>query len=371
MERTRVVHLLPNLNTGGAQVFTVNLLKAINPRRYERILITLSTPEPGNRLAQELEETGITYYSLGKQLGFNVKTIFHIRSLLHKLKPDVLHTHMHTLKYLSFAQLGHESRPWVHTVHTPAASELLYLERKIASYLFRRKAVIPIAVSHHVAHSIEKVYHITQTEVIYNRIPIHKKGQKVKSYYRNKLSLPVRATLLISVARLAPAKNQAMLLEAFSRVSTKHPDVHLILIGGGPMRRTLETQAMTLNVHSRVVFTGMVLEPVPFLRSADIFVLSSNREGLPVGVLEAMREGLPIVATKAGGVPEVVDDSVNGYLVDIGDVDALARALEKLMKSDRRTEFGKNAQNKIRAVFDITLSARAYEKVYEREVNKK
>lgn len=370
MGKIKVVHILPNLNTGGAQVFTTNLLKAIDPRQYDCVLITLSTPEADNKLFQDLKKSAIKHYSLGKKLGFSVKTTFRLRLLLQSLKPDILHTHMHTLKYAYFSHFGLQPPPWVHTVHTLAESELLYLERRIASHLFRKEIVLPIAVSQNVAQSIESIYHIPGIKVIYNRIPFYKRENKAKSYYRKRLSLPVRGILAINVARLAPAKNHMMLLEAFRKISAKYSQINLILVGDGPMRRMLENQAKALDIGTKVLFRGMVIEPEPFLRAADIFVSSSDREGLPVSLLEAMREGLPVVATRAGGVPEVVDDSVNGYLVEIGDTKGLTRALERLMNASKRLNFGENAKRKISAVFDIKISALEYEKIYEKELGK-
>ena len=369
MARPRIVHFLPNLNTGGAQVFTVNLLRTINKHQYDCTLVTLSTPAHDNHLLHGLMRSSIEHYALGKDLGFSIRTIFHLRKLLQHLKPDILHTHMHTLKYVYFAYLGAQPPPWIHTIHTLANMELLYLERKIASHLFRTNTVQPIAVSQTVAESLKRTYHISKVQVIYNRIPCQRMPKGKKSQYRRVLSLPLRGTIIINVARLAPAKNHSMLLRAFSRVLKKQPNVYLLLIGDGPLRAVLEAETYELGIHRNVMFLGTINAPELFMKASDIFALSSEREGLPVSLLEAMRAGLPVIATKAGGISEIVEDSVNGYLVDIGDVEGFAHALAQLVKSKNRSILGLRGKKKICTAFNIEITARAYEEVYTQRLH--
>lgn len=368
MGRIRITHVLPSLRTGGAEVFTVNLLKTLDKRQFDCSLITLFTPEINNHLLQDLLKAEIKHFGLGKSMGFSVRVIFSLRSLLRKLEPNLIHSHMYTLKYVYFAHLGRRPPPWIHTTHTVATKELLRLERVIALHLYRKRISQPIAVSFNVAESLSEIYRVNEIKVIHNRIPCPNKDKKSKTYYRNMLSLPTSKILLINVARMAPAKNHVMLLEAFSRVLKKAPRAHLVLIGDGVLRETLEQITRDRGIADHVSFCGKVNDPTPYLRAADLFVLSSLREGLPVSLLEAMREGLPVVATKAGGIPEVVSDSVNGYLVNIGDTEGLTNGLIRLINSGRRSEFGRQAGQRINKDFNIETSAREYENIYEEAI---
>lgn len=364
----RIVHILPSLRTGGAEVFTVNLLKAIDKRQFDCSLITLFTPESNNHLLQDLLKDDIKHFGLGKSMGFSVRVIFSLRSLLQKLEPSLIHSHMYTLKYVYFAYLGRRPPPWIHTTHTVATKELLRVERIIASHLYRKHISKPIAVSFNVAESVSKIYGGHEITVIHNRIPCPNEDKRSKTYYRNMLSLPTSKILLINVARMAPAKNHVMLLEAFSRLLKKIPTAHLVLIGDGVLRGTLEQTTRERGIADHVSFCGKVNDPTPYLRAADLFVLSSRREGLPVSLLEAMREGLPVVATKAGGIPEVVNDSVNGYLVNIGDTEGFTTDLIQLINSGKRTEFGRKARQRIKKDFNIETSAHEYEYIYKEAI---
>ncbi|MGD9130305.1 MAG: glycosyltransferase [Candidatus Bathyarchaeota archaeon] len=135
---------------------------------------------------------------------------------------------------------------------------------------------------------------------------------------------------VISVAALEQVKALPYLIRAMKRLN----DNKLAIIGDGPERENLEALSLNLGLNSRVFFLGQVDHSMvwDFLQRAKVFVLPSVSEGTPRAIIEAMACGLPIVATKVGGVPEVITNDVNGFLVPPQDEDALAEAIENLLK---------------------------------------
>lgn len=366
MIKLNIVHILPSIKTGGAEVFTVDLLRTLNKQNFDCSLITLFSPKPDNHLLRSLHKDNIGYYSLKKKRGFNLKTAFSLAHLLKKLKPDVIHTHLYVMKYVLLAHIGSSIPPWIHTVHNLAHRELSYIDRSLAHILYRLKKAKAVAVSHAVEKTFRSCYPTSEIMVIHNGIRCDDNKAKTKSYYRKKLSLPARGTVIISLARLMPQKNHSLLIDAFKHLQTKCRNCYLVIVGDGPLRKKLEQKVNQTHLTEKVFFTGQVNNPRSYLRAADIFALSSNREGLPISLLEAMKVGLPVVATKAGGVPEVVDHSVNGYLVNIRDMEGFASALLKLVKSKERTAFAERAREKVLNKFDIQVSARKYENIYRK-----
>jgi glycosyltransferase involved in cell wall biosynthesis len=131
-----------------------------------------------------------------------------------------------------------------------------------------------------------------------------------------------------TVGNLVPAKGHAVLLDAFAAVRARRPDARLLVAGVGPLERELREQAERLGVADAVRFLGFVPEVLAALASLDVFAFPSLAEGLGTSALDAMALGVPVVASRAGGIPEVVEDRVTGLLVPPGDAPALAAAIE-------------------------------------------
>jgi glycosyltransferase involved in cell wall biosynthesis len=148
-----------------------------------------------------------------------------------------------------------------------------------------------------------------------------------RSIAREALGLPVDGVLVGSVARLDPVKRLDVLLKALAALG----GARAVIVGYGPQERQLTEMAAELGLNERVRFVGYQQDVWPWLAACDVFVLSSDWEGMPNAVLEAMGAGLPVVATAAGGTLDVVVDGVTGLLVPPRDATALASALERLI----------------------------------------
>lgn len=159
---------------------------------------------------------------------------------------------------------------------------------------------------------------------------------------------PVRR--LLSVARLDIVKGYGVLLEALAGLS----DIELLLVGDGPDRKALEARAADLGVADRVTFAGYraPAEVATMLGTADVFVLPSFAEGVPVSLMEAMAAGVPVVATQVGGVSELVTDGESGHVVPPGDADALRTAIASLADPLVRTRMGAAGRRTVEQDFD-------------------
>ena len=148
---------------------------------------------------------------------------------------------------------------------------------------------------------------------------------------RGRLSLDAGVRLAVCVSRLSAEKGIDVLVEAAARVKT--PDFRLVLVGDGPMRAQLEDQAQSLGIEDRVVFAGdQPHDDVPvWVAAGDVFVLGSRKEGYPNAVVESLACGRPVVATRVGGVPEIITSDALGLVVDPEDPEALAAALDEAL----------------------------------------
>src|SRR5260221_2626946 len=139
---------------------------------------------------------------------------------------------------------------------------------------------------------------------------------------------------------MAKVKNHRLLIEAFAAARAKHPQIRLRLLGGGSLETELRQRASELGVASDVEFCPFRPDPSGVLGELDVFCLSSDSEGLPVSLLEALAPGLPVVATKVGGVPDVVARTESGWLSPPGDVAAFTAALEQAIAAPDRLDRG-------------------------------
>lgn len=139
---------------------------------------------------------------------------------------------------------------------------------------------------------------------------------------------------IVTAGRLLPQKNQKLLLEAFSDIVKKYPQYQLVIYGEGSERETLEQEARRLGIEKSVVFEGKVADLHERIRAAELFVLSSDYEGMPNALIEAMCLGLPVISTKVSGATDLIEDGKNGLLVERKDRKALAEAMEKLIREE-------------------------------------
>jgi glycosyltransferase involved in cell wall biosynthesis len=159
---------------------------------------------------------------------------------------------------------------------------------------------------------------------------------RLRAETRAELGLGPAERVALTVGSLTPQKAQHVLLEAFARVASEVPGSRLLVAGEGPLRSTLEARRDALGLGESVVFLGAREDVADLLEAADVFTLSSRREGLPVTLLEAMRAGRPAAVTRAGGCAEAVTDGATGALVPVDDAGALGAALGALLADPGR-----------------------------------
>ena len=158
---------------------------------------------------------------------------------------------------------------------------------------------------------------------------------------------PQKEVTIGIVARLSEEKRHTDLLEAFSILSKRYPGINLLIVGDGPLRNQLAARARRLEISDKVCFVGFQKDVQWYLRAMDIFVLPSRTEGMPISIMEAMICGLPVVASRVGGIPEIVDDHVTGLLFDSGKAGQLSNALSQLIEDpEKRKAFGESARKK-------------------------
>jgi glycosyltransferase involved in cell wall biosynthesis len=175
------------------------------------------------------------------------------------------------------------------------------------------------------------------------------------------LGIPLEAFVLGTVGRCSEEKNQRMLLDILS-LTPKEQSWFLVIVGDGPLREKLEISAAEKGIREKVKFTGIREDTEEIYPTFDVFLLSSNREGMPLVLIEAMACARPVVTTDVGGIKNIVFDDRNGYLVQPGNIAVMMDRLERLSRdADMRTRFGQFG----RSFFEKYLSEEGMIEKYE------
>jgi glycosyltransferase involved in cell wall biosynthesis len=186
---------------------------------------------------------------------------------------------------------------------------------------------------------------------------------------RQELGVPEGAPLLGAVAVLREQKGLDVLVRALDEVVREVPDARLAVAGEGPERASLEALAEELGIGPRVMLLGNRSDIPDLLAGFDVAVSASWFEGSPLAAMEYMDAGLPIVATRVGGMPDLIHDGVHGRLVEPGDAAGLAAAVVELLRDPERARaMGERARERRRAEFDLDGTVRTLEAMYERLV---
>ncbi|HKY39149.1 MAG TPA: glycosyltransferase [Polyangiaceae bacterium] len=324
MSQLSIAHVLSSFGIGGQERVALDLARQQRAAGHRVLAISLA-PAPDGPLAAVFQAADVPTETLPKR-GPSVDPSLPMR-LSHVLFShgcDLVHTHNpHALIYgAPAAALAHVAS--VHTKHgvNPDADRRLWLRRTasrfVDAYVAVTQSLSEIAVE-------KQECDPERLHVIPNGIDVQRfaPNPEARRRVRAQLGIDQDAWILGSVGRLAAEKNQQLLIDAVAPMLDQRR--HLVLVGDGPERSALESRTATTLRSDYVHFLGARDDVQDLLVAFDAFALTSHSEGLPLVVLEAMASELPVVATAVGGLPDVIDDELTGYLVAAGDSVGLMR----------------------------------------------
>jgi glycosyltransferase involved in cell wall biosynthesis/peptidoglycan/xylan/chitin deacetylase (PgdA/CDA1 family) len=340
----RILFLSPTLGIGGSETLTFRYATHMQARGHEAVIAYAWVDEQVERL----EAAGVRCVRVspepltGRTLPSWRETV---RELVAEFQPTVVHAQSVTAALA--ARLGAPGVPLLVTLH---GLEQARDERR-AALLLRLTGGTLTAVSQRAADSIRRYRPSPRIEVLPGGLDV----QDAERAAQDPVPDPPGHPHFCCVARVEPIKGVDVLIRAFALALPDLPGAGLTLVGGGTALDDNVALAAELGISERLHFTGRLPNALPYIRSADIGVLPSRREGLPVVALETLALGRPLVATDVGGTPTVVRDGETGWLVPPEDPAALARALVEagsdLEEAARR---GRAGRRLIEEEFDAT-----------------
>lgn len=381
-DKIKVIRVIARLNVGGPAIHVVLLNAGLDPKRYESILVSgVEAENEGNmlHLAGEKNVTPIIIPNLGRELSpFNdLKTLWQLYRLFRHEKPDIVHTHTAKAGFVGRIAAVLARVPII--VHTFHGHVLYGYFGFFKTHFFRwAERVLAlcstqiIAVSEQCRHDLLE-YKIGGEEKIIT-IPLGLELRKfadqsaeVREPIRNEYGVPHDAFVVGMFARMVPIKRHEVLFHAIKIVLEQYPDTYFMMVGDGELRRNLELLVNELNITHRMIFCGFRQDQERMFQAVDAVVLTSRNEGLPVVIIEALSSGKPVIATRVGGVPELIKDGVSGYIVEPEDPNSIAQGLIKAVSEPDQTRLmGKVAQEQTLNAFDSQRLIRDMDQLYQR-----
>lgn len=377
----QVLHVITRLIIGGAQENTLFTAARLNPRRYR--LEVVCGPQTGTEgsLIEEAQTQGIPL-TIVPDLLRQVSPLHDLRALstltriIERGGFSIVHTHSSKAGILGRLAAKRAGTPVIiHTVHgwsfhdyMPSSTRLIYilLERWMARFTHALVVVTKKDIEKGLSAGIGRP---EQYHLIRSAIPLEEfdPARFDRHAIRRQLGLPQEAPVVGTIGRFSPQKNPLDWARVAGIVGHAHPEVHFLLVGDGPLRAQVEAQLAHEGLADRVVLTGLRRDTPRLMAAMDVFMLTSLWEGLPRTIPEAQAMGLPVVANRADGTAEAIQDHVSGYLCHPGDLRGMAQHVLTLVNNPvLRAEMGTRGRNDALAEFDLQLMIEKIADLYER-----
>ncbi len=332
-----IVPRFPPKWLAGTELATLHIAECLAQRGHQIHVVT----SWDDGLLEESTDNGLHIYRIKwRNERFLGPALFGLRTLLalRKINPDLIHCQDINMGFIGVCAskfLGKPSLVWGRGADVYKSGQV----SRLISRVVLKKTNTVIALTENMRLEINRRCK-RDVVVIPNGINLSDYEGLSKERTRTKLSLGEGEKVVLFVGTLRPVKGAEYLIRAFDIVRRNESGFKLLMVGDGEQREFLENLVKELDLYDIVTFVGKVPnEKVPqYLKASDVFVLPSLSEGFPNVVLEAMASGLPVVATRVGGMSEIIKDHINGYLVDAGDPDGIAEKLQLLLEDEKLSE---------------------------------
>ena len=360
--RFYICHIVSGDLWAGAEVMAYQLIKGLKEANSVNMLVVLLND---GRLADELINLGVTVRVIDENVTSFFGIVKPIRRVLREFQPDIVHTHRYKENILARWALRGQERPGlIATQHGIPENYkgLSSLRHSVALrynfHILRKRFDKVVAVSKDISRYFSNVLGFAENkiQVIHNGIEIPRSARVRKAGDE---------FVVGSCGRLFPVKDYPLMIKAAKECTERNKNIRFELAGDGPEMQHLRDLVARLGLEDRFTFKGHVDDMDNFYRGLDAFINTSLHEGIPMSVLEAMSFGLPVVAPNVGGLPEIIENGIEGFLVDDRDPSLFAKKCRLLCDDEELWQrMSMAARLKVERCFSVNVMAEKYYNLY-------
>ncbi|WP_405198353.1 glycosyltransferase [Christiangramia sp. LLG6405-1] len=365
MNRIKILHIIKSLGRGGAEVLLPETLKLHDQIRFEFHYIYFLPWK--DQMVEAIKNangkvTCIEATNNLKILGKSSEVINYCRGN----SIDIIHCHLPWSGFLGRIVARRTSIPVIYTEHN--IQERYHIATKTLNKISFNSQNLAIGVSEDATRSIiNNIKPDIPVKTVLNGVntDYFKKSIKEGNGIRSKYGIPENACVIGNIAVFRAQKAIPDWLKAFKEINKNHPEVYGLLVGAGPKKKEIKALVKEYKLENNLILPGLQTNTLAYFSAIDVFMMSSEFEGLPIALLEAMSMECAIVSTKAGGVVEVIEEEKNGLLCDVGDYKCLAeKTSDLIVNSEKRINLQKEARKRVISSFSLKKMVDELEDIY-------
>jgi len=350
----KILEVIPDLGSGGAEKFVVNLSNQFAKVGHDVTIVTLYDVTRDS-IFDNFISGAVRRKVLHKRKGIDIFCFFRLFFLVFLMKPDVVHAHVRAIPYLILPALLYRKTNYFATIHSEAKREAGNgFSKYMRLFLFKCHLVKPVTISSESKKSFEEFYDLPSS-LIFNGSCAYIPSDEDLSLYRKNVDY-----LFVHIGRLLKVKNQLLLVRSVSYLLERGYRIRLLIIG----RKEDNSVFNQLEPYfsENIVFLGERNNPSDYLNIADAFCLTSKVEGMPITLIEAFSVGCIPVCTPAGGCVNMITNGINGFLSRDMTLDSYIQSLQSLIElnKDERKAMQEKSKTTFTSYYSINITATSY-----------
>lgn len=376
MDKINILFVIPQLEKGGSETLVYDLASRLD-RSVFGVSLAYFNYYGNDKFKKAFLDHGIRLHEVKINGKYGMKTMRRMTEIIREHNIHVVNAHHFvSMIYSLYASKIACRRRLIYTEHSRWEVDRASLKWRIIGRILMKRLDCVIGISDDVTQALRDKFKLTisNTVTIRNGVDLEE-GKQIRDVerIRKEFGLSARMKVIMTVANFRKIKNHMYMLQGFKELLKEYEDVRLLLIGMGTagdpenseidVRNYIKENALL----DKVIMTGQRSDVRELLNVADVFCLTSFKEGLPISMLEAMSCGLPVVGTNVPGIRDVIDHERNGFLVELDDQNKLKLTLLKLLTDEKlRLDYGRESQKIVKDFYSMDQCVRNYQDLFLR-----